>query len=110
MIESGDALATWRLESPPPVGAQPVRATQIGEHRKAYLSYEGPVSGDRGHVTRIDEGRVYVHRKTADEWAVSFEGRLLRGDYRLVRMPSQPSSSWSLTSSQPGSLGRRGSA
>ena len=28
----------------------------IGTHRREYLTYEGPVSGNRGTVTRVDEG------------------------------------------------------
>lgn len=33
-------------------------AEQIGDHRRAYLTYEGPVSGGRGAVTRLSAGRV----------------------------------------------------
>jgi len=33
-------------------------AERIGEHRSAYLAYEGPVSGNRGEVERVVEGEV----------------------------------------------------
>lgn len=29
---------------------------RIGAHRRAYLSYQGSISGNRGWVTRIDQG------------------------------------------------------
>jgi len=30
--------------------------TQINSHRRAFLTYQGPLSGDRGTVQRIDQG------------------------------------------------------
>lgn len=48
-LENGDVLRTWRLGAPPETGE--VRAEPIGDHRVAYLEYEGPVSGDRGAVS-----------------------------------------------------------
>jgi hypothetical protein len=33
-----------------------VRAEPNADHRALYLDYEGPVSGDRGTVTRYDAG------------------------------------------------------
>lgn len=48
-LESGDILKTWRLDRPPE--DNPSQVEPIGDHRKAYLDYEGPVSGDRGRVT-----------------------------------------------------------
>jgi hypothetical protein len=54
-LETGAVLQTWRLlgELTPGV-ATPAEA--IAEHRLLYLDYEGPVSGDRGRVTRVDAG------------------------------------------------------
>jgi hypothetical protein len=47
-LENGDVLLTWRLSAPPETGE--VDAEPIGDHRVAYLDYEGPISGDRGAV------------------------------------------------------------
>jgi len=55
MLEASGALRTWRLATPPGVG-QCVPAISIGDHRLAYLDYEGPVSGGRGRVRRWDAG------------------------------------------------------
>ena len=37
--------------------------TPISGHRRTYLTYEGPVSGDRGEVSRVDQGYF-----TAELW------------------------------------------
>ena len=50
MLEAGGALATWRLRRLPtvmkPGGSMPAQA--LPDHRLAYLSYEGEISGGRG--------------------------------------------------------------
>jgi hypothetical protein len=33
---------------------------QLPDHRRAYLSYHGPLTGGRGHVKRIDQGHAVV--------------------------------------------------
>lgn len=62
MLEHEGALWTWSLldlprlwrasDEPPDA----VRAVRLGDHRLAYLDYEGPLSGDRGQVTRLARG------------------------------------------------------
>lgn len=57
MIEREGAasdLVTFRIELGTELfTAGEFRAERIGNHRRAYLEYEGPVSGDRGRVERI---------------------------------------------------------
>ena len=49
----GSALATWRADRwPVQSGDYTVRTP---DHRPLYLSYEGPISSDRGHVRRVFE-------------------------------------------------------
>lgn len=55
MLEAGQALRTWSLPAPPSPGVEQ-EARALPDHRLAYLTYEGPVSGDRGVVTRVAEG------------------------------------------------------
>ena len=55
MLEAGGVLQTWRLVRPPEIGVT-IDATALGDHRRAYLDYEGPVSGGRGQVQRWDTG------------------------------------------------------
>jgi hypothetical protein len=77
MLESGDGLRTWRLAAPPRPGAT-VAAEPLSDHRRAYLDYEGPVSGGRGTVTRWDAG-TYRWEETAEGVAMYLEGSRLRG-------------------------------
>ena len=56
MLEAAGALKTWRLARPPLRENAPIAATKLPDHRLAYLDYEGPVSGNRGTVTRWDRG------------------------------------------------------
>ena len=55
MLEAGDVLQTWRLAQAPAPG-EAIEATALGDHRLAYLDYEGPVRGNRGSVKRWDGG------------------------------------------------------
>jgi hypothetical protein len=84
MLESGEVLRSWRLESPPRAGLA-VRAEPIGDHRRDYLDYEGPVSGGRGSVTRWDAGALFWDELGADRIAVRLEGTRCRGRAVLQR-------------------------
>ena len=66
-----------------------VRAEQIGEHRLAYLDYEGPVSEGRGRVARCDEGEYELVEGTNDRWQIRLSGSRLRGLIDLVRLDRQ---------------------
>lgn len=84
LLEKDEALTAWRLLADP-LAASPgavIPAEKLPDHRKLYLSYEGPVSGDRGEVRRVAEGTYEL--LAADEacWRVRLAGRL-SGEYRL---------------------------
>ena len=81
MLEAGDALRTWRLEAWPEDGLV-VGAEPIGDHRIAYLDYEGPVSGNRGRVQRRDEG-TYTGQ-VAVPISVTVSGRCLKGKITIT--------------------------
>lgn len=55
LLETETLLTTWRLLQPPAADTE-VAAERLPDHRRRYLTYEGPVSGDRGSVTRIAAG------------------------------------------------------
>jgi DNA polymerase Ligase (LigD) len=76
MLEADGALRTWRLAAWPQDGMR-IRALPIGDHRLAYLDYEGPVSGDRGRVQRRDEG-TYAGL-VAPPLCVTMSGTCLKG-------------------------------
>jgi hypothetical protein len=98
MLEAGESLHTWALCELPQgwqaaqsytaslfpkcaatstttiVGAEP-----LGDHRRDYLEYEGPVSGQRGRVTRIDAGTYRSLSESPDQLMIELSGRSLRG-------------------------------
>ncbi|MCH2182317.1 MAG: hypothetical protein MK108_09960 [Mariniblastus sp.] len=55
MIQSGDSLMTWALESSPLAG-RVMTAVRLADHRLEYLDYQGPLSDDRGVVSRLARG------------------------------------------------------
>lgn len=82
MLEEETTLRTWRLAEPPHPG-QVLAAEEIAPHRLAFLDYEGPVSGDRGHVTRWDAGTYLPMTQPGDSLTVELHGRKIRGTVRL---------------------------
>jgi hypothetical protein len=77
MLEAGDVLRTWRL-SEPPTPERGVAAEPIGDHRCLYLDYEGPVSGNRGQVTRWDAGTFTWQVDEPRQVVVALHGQRLR--------------------------------
>ncbi|MGB7160082.1 MAG: hypothetical protein WBD40_18590 [Tepidisphaeraceae bacterium] len=89
----GSMLKTWRLKAWPVMEAQ--EAQPIRDHRPAFLTYQGTLSGDRGHVMRVDEGtcvaqtlarrvvvdlfpsgqRIVFDQPVDDTWFARVEGR-----------------------------------
>jgi hypothetical protein len=55
-----ELLWTWRIEEEPAGWGTATRAERIADHRAAYMTYQGAVSGGRGRVERVAEGRVEV--------------------------------------------------
>src|SRR5215510_1835254 len=53
---------------------QSLAACRIADHRPAYLGYEGPVSGDRGRVSRLARGSIQKWERSgsgdAERWAI----------------------------------------
>ena len=82
------ALRAWALDQKP----QPevvVNAEELPPHRRHYLSYEGPVSGGRGEVTRLDRG-TYERKGDASEaddgaLVVLVSGDWLQGTVSIYR-------------------------
>jgi hypothetical protein len=85
MLDAGDALRTWAIDAPIVRGvALPARA--LGDHRRAYLDYEGPVSGDRGWVRRVDSGVYEPRLWTAERVEAELSGAQLVGRVELCRV------------------------
>jgi hypothetical protein len=65
----GSALATWRSPQWPIEG--PTAVTRLKDHRRAYLDYEGELSGRRGRVERVAIGTCRVEVGEASVWHVT---------------------------------------
>jgi hypothetical protein len=77
MLEGDQVLWTWRLAALP--SEVPVEATRVADHRLIYLTYEGPVSGGRGSVRRVDHGEFTWRTSDPDRLSVILLGGSLRG-------------------------------
>jgi hypothetical protein len=84
MLETGNVLRTWRLANPPQPGKE-VAAVYLAEHRRMYLDYEGPVSGDRGRVVRWDAGTYSIIENVDNLVSFLLEGGRVRGLAELTR-------------------------
>jgi hypothetical protein len=93
MLEMGETLRVWRLSVPPSM--LQADATPVPDHRRAYLDYEGPVSGNRGRVTRWDSGEFEWIVDEPNEVSVRLAGGTLRGVARLVPRAEDPERGWS---------------
>lgn len=61
----------------------------IADHRRAYLTLEGPLSGGRGCVTRVDEGDfawIDPPDESLQQLRFTLMGAKLKGDHRLRHM------------------------
>ncbi len=85
MLEHNGRLRTWRLAAPPSP-EDIVAAEAIGDHRLDYLDYEGPVSGNRGSVTRWDRGELSWIIDECDEVQVDLRGERLHGVLVIARI------------------------
>jgi hypothetical protein len=114
MLERGEILRTWALERLPcdwrtvqlltaarypdcaSVAAENVvTATLLGDHRREYLQFEGPLSAVRGAVVRVAAGRYSRQLEMPDDWHITLTGTELSGVAVLKRLGSA-GLSWTL--------------
>jgi hypothetical protein len=57
-----------------------IEAERLADHRLAYLDYEGPVTGNRGNVRRIDVGTYRVGNAPT---LYVLAGEIIRGEIEL---------------------------
>jgi hypothetical protein len=64
-VTPGSPLITWRCDRWPI--DRPTPLTFLPDHRNAYLEYEGPISGDRGHVMQVETGTYTLTTDAEDD-------------------------------------------
>ncbi len=82
MIESSDGLITWRVSESAMkefLEGKEVCTTRIADHRKEYLTYEGPISCDRGMVKIMDSGTCALRFADGTITQYILEGNVLHG-------------------------------
>lgn len=84
MFEEGDSLRSWRLLNQPMLDVW-IEAESLPNHRKFYLDYEGPVSGNRGQVTRWDFGTCRVNELQEEIISLILNGSRLSAKVTLER-------------------------
>jgi hypothetical protein len=96
MLEESGVLATWWCPSNPASLSpdQSLLCKKLPDHRLAYLTYEGPVSRDRGQVRRVEEGEYECISTSDHHRRVRMHGRTLTGLVELRQ--EQPDDGWSL--------------
>lgn len=86
MIEQAGALKTWRLLEQPVPGKW-LAAEGLPDHRTAYLSYEGEVSGNRGMVKRLTSGLCVRHPEELGGVATDFSESQSEVSFQLFDCP-----------------------
>ena len=71
----GGKLETFRSHVWPPVDDTEV--VPLGEHRREYLEYEGPVSGGRGRVKRVAAGTYRAISRAGNRREVELDGTIV---------------------------------
>jgi hypothetical protein len=84
MFDIGGTLATWRAPIPLLDLRASIRLKRIGDHRIAYLEYEGPVSGDRGHVAIRQRGTFAVLNCRDTSWFIAIRDQRIPFVVKIV--------------------------
>lgn len=103
-LPNGDMHYDWLLARDP-AGVQPLIAfrasvrpdevpvdsaialERIADHRPRYLTYEGPISDDRGHVMQVARGVIDAAERTNPGWVLDLNWlRPARIGFRRVRI------------------------
>ena len=84
--ESLEALLTWKIAKTDMdllIKGSTVKAEKLPDHRKEYLTHEGPVSKGRGIVKIFDSGECRTVNHEAGKFTFQLNGKELNGDIFL---------------------------
>ena len=94
MLEHSGVLQTWRLLQAPQAGEW-ISAERLPDHRLHYLDFEGPVSGNRGHVHRTVAGEFQTPTTAeAPDQSFKFQLRNCSVGATLTRRESHDGVEW----------------
>ncbi len=85
LLEEAETLATWQFETnPAETQSRKLPCRRLPDHRQVYLDYEGPVSGNRGEVQRIETGTWQPLCVTETRWEFELTGGTISGRFVLL--------------------------
>lgn len=88
MIEENETLLTWRLSENAMknfLAGIKVFAQRIADHRKKYLTYEGPITCDRGMVKIVDKGECTALHIDENVQQYAIKGLILHGSLSIQK-------------------------
>lgn len=88
LLEDGDVLRTWAIDEPIAAGVE-LPARELPDHRRIYLDYEGPISGDRGSVRRLDRGHYVATVWDAGRVVARLDGDQLVGEMEIWKVETR---------------------
>lgn len=95
MLEMHQALATWQVPTEPANwSTEETTCRRLGDHRLAYLTYEGPISKNRGSVQIKCRGEYEPIRVERDHWEVRLMSETITG---RLELRSTGDDQWQLT-------------
>ena len=83
MFEEQGVLRTWSVFQLPCAAGPAVEAELLPAHRLAYLDLEGPLTGNRGRVDRVDAGQFEWLSDDARRVELRLAGAVFRGVWRI---------------------------
>jgi hypothetical protein len=87
MLERGEVLVTWQVGVEPGQWAdRQWECKKLFDHRRKYLTYEGPVSGNRGEVQIAAQGNYQVRERKKTFWSVWLEGDTICGNLEIRKV------------------------
>ena len=94
-----DQLIAFAVSAPPEEWKGTRAADRLPDHRSIYLTYEGPISGNRGDVHRLMAGIVRWIHFSPTEMQIELRSPILdcRVELRMDRPSSEPTGTWQMT-------------
>lgn len=84
-VDAAGPLTTWACDQPVSGAvASELPCRELASHRRAYLDYEGAISGGRGVVSRWDHGFYQLISADSSSFRVRLSGHRLQGIAEFV--------------------------
>ena len=94
MLEHHQTLATWQVPvDPADWSEEPTLCTKLADHRLHYLTYQGPLTRNRGSVRIAARGTYKPHISTRNHWRIHLTGDTIDLTVELNRLEAD---NWSL--------------